>query len=40
MTEEEKERFLAIRDVKGTDADYLDALRFLSACLAKVIEKK
>lgn len=40
LTEEEKERFLAIRDVKGTDADYLDALRFLSACLAKSYREK
>ena len=40
LTEEEKERFLAIRDVKGTDADYLDALRFLSTCLAKSYREK
>lgn len=40
LTEEEKTRFLTIRDVKGTDADYLDALRFLSACLTKSCGQK
>lgn len=40
LTEAEKERFQAIRDVKGKDADYLDALRFLSACLMECYGKK
>ena len=32
---------MCIRDsVKGTDADYLDALRFLSTCLAKSYREK
>lgn len=40
LTDAEKERFQALRDVKGADADYLDALRFLSACLMKSYGKK
>lgn len=33
LTEAQKERFLQIRDVKGSNADYADALKFLSECL-------
>ena len=40
LTEAEKARFCAIRDVKGNEADYLDALRFLSSCLSKCYGKK
>lgn len=40
LTEAEKERFLAIRDVEGSDADYLDALRFLSSCMMKATGKR
>lgn len=39
LTESEKQRYTAIRDVKGSDADYLDALKFLSACLTKHYEQ-
>lgn len=40
LTEAEKERFCAIRDVKGSESDYLDALRFLSSCLCECYGKK
>lgn len=40
LTKAEKVRFQAIRDVNGDDADYLDALRFLSACMMKCTGKK
>ena len=40
LTKAEKERFRAIRDVDGDEADYLDALRFLSACMMKCTGKK
>lgn len=40
LTEAEKVRFRAIRDVDGADADYLDALRFLSACMMKCTGRK
>lgn len=40
LTKAEKDRFQAIRDVNGDDADYLDALRFLSACMMKCTGKK
>lgn len=40
LTGAEKERFCAIRDVKGSEADYLDALRFLSSCLCKCVGEK
>lgn len=33
LTDAQRERFLRIRDVKGSDADYADALKFLSECL-------
>lgn len=40
LTETEKERFCAIRDVKGSEADYLDALKFLASCLCKAYGEK
>lgn len=40
LTEAEKDRFRAIRDVNGSEADYLDALRFLSSCLCKCAGEK
>lgn len=40
LTEAEKIRFRNIRDVQGSEADYLDALRFLSGCLTKCENKK
>lgn len=40
LTEAEKIRYQKLRDVQGNDSDYLDALRFLSDCLAKCNEKK
>lgn len=40
LTNAEKDRFRAIRDVDGDDADYLDALRFLSACMMKCTGRK
>lgn len=40
LTEAEKKRFQAIRDVRGSEADYLDALKFLSSCLKKYYGKK
>ena len=40
LTAAEKQRFIAVRDVKGSDADYLDALKFLSACLSKHYNEK
>ena len=33
LTDAQKERYLRMRDVKGSDADYADALKFLSECL-------
>ena len=33
LSEEKQERFLRIRDLKGTEADYADSLKFLSECL-------
>ena len=33
LTGAQKERYLRMRDVKGSDADYADALKFLSECL-------
>lgn len=33
LTQAEQKRFMEIRDVAGSDSDYLDALRFLSACM-------
>ena len=32
LTDAQKERYLRMRDVKGSDADYADALKFLSEC--------
>lgn len=40
LTLAEKRRFERIRDVQGEKADYLDALRFLSACLKTCYGKK
>lgn len=40
LTESEKKRFLDIRDVQGEEADYLDALMFLSASLFKYYGQK
>lgn len=40
LTEAEKRRYQSIRDVQGSEADYLDALKFLSACLVKHYGKK
>lgn len=40
LTNAEKTRFRAIRDVDGEDSDYLDALRFLSACMMKCTGKR
>lgn len=40
LTEAEKRRFQAIRDVQGQEEDYLDALKFLSACLMEHYGKK
>ena len=40
LTLAEKRRFERIRDVQGEEADYLDALRFLSACLKTCYGKK
>lgn len=40
LTEAEKQRYRNICDVQGKEWDYLDALKFLSACLGKVKEKK
>ena len=33
LNDADRERFRRIRDLKGTDADYADALKFLSECL-------
>ena len=33
LSEENLERYLRIRDLKGTEADYADSLKFLSECL-------
>ncbi len=33
LNDADRERFQRIRDLKGTDADYADALKFLSECL-------
>lgn len=40
LTESEKKRFRDIRDVQGEEADYLDALEFLSGCMFKCCGKK
>ena len=40
LTEAEKERYLRIRDLKGEEADYADALRFLSDCLYRCTGEK
>lgn len=40
LTEAEKIRYQKLRDVEGNDSDYLDALRFLSDCLANCYGKK
>lgn len=40
LTEAEKRRYQSIRDVQGSEADYLDALKFLSACMVKHYGKK
>lgn len=40
LTEAEKRRYKNIRDVQGEEADYLDALKFLSACIGKVTGKR
>lgn len=40
LTEAEKSRYQSIRDVEGSEADYLDALKFLSACMVKHYRKK
>lgn len=40
LTEAEKRRFAALRDVQGSEADYLDALKFLSSCLMKCCGRK
>lgn len=33
LTDEKLERYLRIRDLKGTESDYADSLKFLSECL-------
>ena len=33
LSEEKQERYLRLRDLKGTEADYADSLKFLSECL-------
>lgn len=40
LTEAEKDRYRRIRDIRGEAADYLDSLKFLSACLFKAEKKK
>ncbi len=40
LTESDKQRYTAIRDVQGSDSDYLDSLKFLSACLTKYYGQK
>ncbi|MBU3877752.1 ATP-binding protein [Faecalicatena sp. AGMB00832] len=40
LTESEKKRFQDIRDVRGEEADYLDALEFLSGCMFKCYDQK
>lgn len=40
LTGAEKERYQIIRDVRGADSDYLDALQFLSFCLKKCCGRK
>ncbi|WP_230398429.1 AAA family ATPase [Novisyntrophococcus fermenticellae] len=35
LTDAEKKRYRDIRDVRGSEPDYLDAIKFLSACLMK-----
>lgn len=40
LTDAIKERFLSIRDEKGSDADYRIALKFLSACLRACYGRK
>ena len=40
LNDADRERFQRIRDLKGTDADYADALKFLSECLYICTGKK
>ena len=40
LNDADRERFQRIRDLKGTDADYADALKFLSECLYTCTGKK
>ncbi|HJA67561.1 MAG TPA: ATP-binding protein [Candidatus Mediterraneibacter cottocaccae] len=40
LTEAETARYLRIRDLGGEDADYADALKFLSECLYKCMGQK
>lgn len=40
LNETEKKRYQTIRDVQGSEADYLDALKFLSSCLTKYYGKR
>lgn len=40
LSEAEKKRYQEICDVRGTEADYLDALKFLSLCLMKYYNRK
>lgn len=40
LTEAALERYLRIRDLKGSDADYADALKYLSECLHTCLDEK
>lgn len=40
LTEAGMERYLRLRDLKGTEADYADALKFLSECLYTCIGRR
>lgn len=40
LTEAALERYLRIRDLKGSDADYADALKYLSECLYTCLDEK
>lgn len=40
LTEAEEEHYLRIRDLRGEEADYADALRFLSDCLHRCAGEK
>ncbi len=40
LTDVDRERFLKIRDRRGTDSDYADALKYLSDCLYTCLVRK